>query len=580
MAKISAFDRLVGELSDDERREFLETIRRSASVSADPLFPERPAGEKLLLGVKEKLATFPFLVKILIYLKRVFTGRTIESLVADEELKEISRAVELKYAGLIDARRGLLLAPFRDELVQLKKAARFFYDVLDRSVDKDKASFYAFLGAFELPELHGLLLSSCDPLPWSEAHPEAGETELRESLVASMDEAFSSLSDQRRRSMYEDLRCLLFLKKLAGFLFDRLITLFRPGAGPEGCAAATFVESRELLEELADILFSLSNPPSIELVESLFAFIEEEAMAVRGAESAAVLKADIGKAEAALAVIRAFNRRVPLVDILRLEGSNPSYRPRELPAGEDWLAVYKGFWKARLDASIDALRTERRYRRLNREITNFVGEGNEVSLRYIAQAEDAGGGLDRDSPPCRYELALSFIDAFARSCFAREFNRPLKIVLVDGDFYRKENGLEFTDAYNVLLHASESIAALDAKFAPEGEIGQAWNQAKAEMAPLPIKKRKIQAVVKGADDESEEILREVAGALAELVRIIRGILKGEAGGRYDSLSNLAFLDGKANKDFLKSLDLVRSRCEKAIALLRELSGLDLDTAAI
>ena len=59
-----------------------------------------------------------------------------------------------------------------------------------------------------------------------------------------------------------------------------------------------------------------------------------------------------------------------------------------------------------------------------------------------------------------------------------------------------------------------------------------------------------------------------------MVHILRGFLKGEAGGRYDSLANLSYIDGKANKDFLRSLDRAKDRCETALNLLSELSGLD------
>ena len=59
-----------------------------------------------------------------------------------------------------------------------------------------------------------------------------------------------------------------------------------------------------------------------------------------------------------------------------------------------------------------------------------------------------------------------------------------------------------------------------------------------------------------------------------MVDILRGFLKGEAGGRYDSLANLSYIDGKSNKDFQRSLDRAKDRCERAMGLLSELSGLD------
>jgi hypothetical protein len=262
---------------------------------------------------------------------------------------------------------------------------------------------------------------------------------------------------------------------------------------------------------------------------------------------------------------------VPFFDILRLVCLDPDHRPQELPAGEDWLVVYRGFWKARMERRLDEVREERHYKRLSEEITSFIGEGEPSRFANISRTESP------DAPAIRQDLALAFIDAFVRGAFAREFNRPLKLVLVDGEFYRKENRLEFTDAYNALVHAPDAIAFLDARLAPEGEIGKAWSQAKREASPLAIKRRKIQSIARGADDEAERIIRETGAALAEIVRIVRGILKGEAGGRYDSLANLSYLDGRANKDFLKSLANVKDRAERALGLLGELSGFELDS---
>ncbi len=74
------------------------------------------------------------------------------------------------------------------------------------------------------------------------------------------------------------------------------------------------------------------------------------------------------------------------------------------------------------------------------------------------------------------------------------------------------------------------------------------------------------------------MLRDSAIALITMTRVLQGVLKGEAGGRYDSLQNLSAVDGRANRDFLKSLDATRATCETAIALLEELSGLELGIA--
>lgn len=55
--------------------------------------------------------------------------------------------------------------------------------------------------------------------------------------------------------------------------------------------------------------------------------------------------------------------------------------------------------------------------------------------------------------------------------------------------------------------------------------------------------------------------------------VLNGLLKGEAGGRYDSLSNLSYIEGKGNKEFLRNLDSIKNRLDRTIHFLDELERL-------
>jgi len=259
---------------------------------------------------------------------------------------------------------------------------------------------------------------------------------------------------------------------------------------------------------------------------------------------------------------------VPLVDLLRLVSGDPDHQPRELPGGEDWLAIYKAFWRERIEVSLEDWRLEHRNKELVEEIASFVGQPGAVPFAHISSEGS------EDSPPIRHEVVLSFLDAFYRGPFVRELNRPMKIVLVDGEFYRKDNRVEYTDAYDALLRIPELLSAFDASLGPEGELGAAWRSAKAEMGSTAVKRRRMQTVSRSAEEEAERIVKRVGSGLRTMTLILQGFLKGEAGGRYDSLANLAYMDGKANKEFLKTLDKAKDRCEKAHSFLAELSGIE------
>ena len=571
MTAASSFDSLVAELSAEERSLLLERIKAAMPVSSEPLFHPSSAPDTLS-ATALKPEELGLLARFVLFLRGMFTGKGRDELLREDAIKEIGRKVETRYPGIIDRRKGLVLESVAEELRGLRDAARFFYDALDRSVEKDRAAFYAFLGSIELPLTHDRLLREADPAAIAASMTgltgQAEDSEVRGAALTAFDSAFIGLSDKGRKAMYLDLRSVLFLKRLSGFLFDRLIGLFEPGALPNERLSASFFELRELFLDLGDILFSMSEAPSTELMEAIFLFADREKIGRGKEEAASVLGEDMAKAETFLGRIRSFNSRLPLGALLRLVSGDPEYLPRELPGGEDWLAIYKAFWRERIETALDEWKAEHRNKELMAEIAAFVGEPGPAGFANMSREGKDG------SPPLRLAVAFVFLDAFYRGPFLRELNRPMKVVLVDGEFYRKDNRIEFTDAYDALLRLPELLSVLDAKMGPDGEIGAAWLAASRELGSSSVKRHKTQSIIRVAEEEAERILRREGGALKTMIDILRGFLKGEAGGRYDSLANLSYIDGKANKDFLRSLDRAKDRCETALNLLSELSGLD------
>jgi len=571
MASTYPFDHLVAALSNDERALLLERIKSSMPVSPEPLYSAQTASGGAAIAAP-KAEDLGFLARLLLFLRSLFTGKSREELLREDGLKAIARRIEARYIGIIDYRRSLLLGFVAEELRSLRDSARFFYDALDRSVERDKGAFYAFLASIELPDTHARLLAEADPdklaVSMAELHSQVEDSTLRAAALAAYENVFSELSDRGRRAMYQDLRSVLFLKRLSGFLFDRLLGGFKEG--PDASSAASFFDVRELIFELGDILFSMSEPPSTSLMGAIFVFAEREALGAGAEAAVSVVSGDMQKANAALASIRSFNARVPLFDILKLVSGDPEYLPRELPGGEDWFTIYKSFWRERIDAALDDWRTEHRTKALVEEISAFVGEPGPAGFAHISREETEG------APALRQNMALIFLDAFYRGPFLRELNRPLKLVLVDGEFYRKDNRVEFTDAYDSLLRCPELLAGLDSKLGPEGEFGSVWMAVRNEIGSGgPMKRHKLQSIERSVEEEAEHIIRREGLALKTMAAVLQGFLKGEAGGRYDSLANISYIDGKANRDFLRSLEKARGRCERALSLLAELSGLDL-----
>jgi len=564
MNEPSTFDRLVHGLSGEERRDLLTRIRGTAEVSDEPFFRPETVREPPV-DYSERYHELNPLARLVILVRRIFTGKSRDELVKEVILKGLSRRIELASPGLVSYSRRVFMDRMLEELRGLRDAARFIYDLLDRTIEKDKGAFYAFLASLELEEHHQRLLTETDPFQFAQTNSLALEPEVRAGVWSAFDEILSSISEDSRRRMYADVRSLTFLRRVAGFLYDRLFACFEEG--PAGILESPFVNARELMAELADCLYSMAAPPSLKLMESLLVFQMRDEMENPDFDAEEALKVQLSRVEEALSHIRTFNARVPLYDILRLVLEDPNYRPRELAGGEDWFVIYKGFWKDRIEKQLALYTVERRMQDLQTDIVDFLGSPEPVQFGHISEEGRDG------APPIRLEKALAFLSAFYEKLFAPDMNRSLKILLIEGEFYKKDNRVEYTDAYNELLQIPETLSALDDRLGPGGDLGSAWVQAREELVSLPIKHRKVQSALQAANSEAEALLCRSRGAMKQMQVILKGLLKGEAGGRYDSLSNLSYIEGKSNKEYLRSLDSIKNRLDRTVHFLDELEKL-------
>ena len=98
----------------------------------------------------------------------------------------------------------------------------------------------------------------------------------------------------------------------------------------------------------------------------------------------------------------------------------------------------------------------------------------------------------------------------------------------------------------------------------DGEIGGAWKPRRESRVELGEAAQEPVGI-RSAEEEAERIIRREGAALKTLVESSADSSRAKPVRRYDSLANLSYIDGKANKEFLRGLDRAKDRCEKALA---------------
>ncbi|MDR2159308.1 MAG: DUF5312 domain-containing protein [Treponema sp.] len=563
MAEDRTLRRLVAELTVEERSNLLEKMRAQSNISADPLYE---AAEEPAVSFEDQYGRLPWYHRFFYLVLGLFKSIAPLKAFEDSMVKKLGREIELKTPGLYDCQHACLLPAFHQLLVELKEGARFFYTALDSGVSRDRGAFYSFLGSLEMPEVHRRLQKETDCEFIAGQAGEISEAELRQRAFKAMEDALAAITEEQHGRMYTNARSFQCLRELSSFLFDRVIMAFgfEPAVSGQVCPVNVV---KDMLGNLNNILFSLREPPPLALLESLFIFVLQEKNAEQGFDINQEMRNLLAGAENATAAIRNFNRQASLTLILRCANRDMSLSPRTISGGEDWFVIYREYWKRHIEAHFAEYMRGRRYQDLLNSFRYFLKGTNLKILDHVVSDSN------QDGIPVSGAFALSFLLAFHSAVYMTDINKILRPILIDGEFYKRENRTEFTESYNDLIKLEDDIRRFEQDISPAGDYGKRYTLARQDMSSLPVKRRKIQMAVEDASMKARGIVDRTRNACTVMINVLNGILKKDTGGRYDTLGNLSRLAGKG-PSFINGIAESIQKFQKALQLLDDIDAME------
>jgi hypothetical protein len=562
MSDTGVFGRLASTLSMDDRRNLLEKLN-AQSGGLQVLYDGAGGAEAEPGDSTKQYGALPWFYRLFYWLVGLFKGKTPLQVFQDRQVAQLGRLIAAQSPGIYDYEQDLLLPAFYQAVTDLKESARFFYDALDMSVNRDRGAFYAFLASLEMEDIHRMLLEETNPEKIAEQHKGVSESALRQLGLQAMDGCIAAIGDDRRAVMYYNARTLNCLKELASFLFDRLLVSFSANNNRGGKVCSAHLVNN-YLRSLNDILYSLKESPPVTLLESLFIFILQDQAEAPDFNMESEMKTLLSRAQKALEVIRGFNKTAPLTRILRCAEKDMSLVPKMTSGGEDWFSLYKEYWRNAVEEQCnDYIRNHHR-RELLADFADFFG-GAELRPLSGAEAEDNPGGI-----PFKGAFCLAFLRTFHSELFLPRLNLVLRPILIDGEFFKKENFTEFSESYDELFKADSLVRRFESDISSAGDLGKQYAVAKMDMSSLSVKRHKIQLVEDEAADEAKKIIDRIRDAIRVMTKVLGGILAASPDGKYDTLVNLADMSGKTGAFVAGVNDAVKT-LTKTLALMDKIN---------
>ncbi|MDR3167921.1 MAG: DUF5312 domain-containing protein [Treponema sp.] len=561
------FGRLAAGLSLEERKELLDKLTLHSEISRELLYKEKEYSFSAL-SEEEYYHQLPWYIRLKYILISFFNDIPPKLAFENHQIAQVGKIINRRDPELYDYRRDLLLPKLQEKFVRLKSAARFFYDTLNQSINRDKGAFYAFLASLEMEDIHNRLVSSTDPERLIAENPTVCEKDLCQIALNNLEQTLLLMTEEEKSRMYTDVRSLNYLKALSTFPFDRIILNFIPdSASGHLVCKGHFV--RDVLTVLQNVLFSLKQVPSMTLLESLFVFnLQDHTGETTPFDITLEMRHLLSMAEKALMIIRDFNQDVPLTLILRCISRNMSLVPKDIGGGEDWFVAYRDYWKRQVDTQLSEYQRTRRYTELVSTLRQFLKGSALKTLHYVVSQ------YNPDGFPLPKAMELSFLMTFYSNVFMPDIYPVLKTILIEGEFYRLESRTQFTEIYNELIILEDAILQFESHLSPEGKYGKYYFPLKSESASGSLKRRKIQRIIGEASMEAEGIVTAAEQTIAELIKTLEGFIKKDSEGNYDALVNIIqislktpnFISGIGNAigqlqqvlQFLYAIDMLES----------------------
>ncbi len=556
----STFDRLVAELSDNQREEMLERLSQSISGSAgqQAILVEEGVEQYDGSELRERIRAMGLFARLWLLLRALFSGQEQETVLEQDLLNQIARKVASSTPGLIDAGRRVVLPAMYQKLRGLEQSTRICFETIGPVTSVNRGAFLSLLLEIESEEVRMRIESDIDPERIVEEDPGMSDAELKRRLESNLEDILDTMPGAVRARMYTNARFLETFRRLGTFDFGALFALFHASHGTE-VEPCPIGDLREPFARLTEIAGGIRLTTGDSIVRALYVFMRQQLQPESEETREREFEFRVARFADNYRTIRRFFETVPLLSLTKLATGTIHYTPDMGPGGEDWFARLKQFWSERVDRVFQSFAFRRRQDLL-------LAEASELCRMRVHPLRDyPGASIDE---PGRFGAVLAIIDAFLGQQFAPMIQPLLRSLQVAGDFYKESNKQEFDGAFKQLQELRQRIDSLKSGIAADGVFGRRLAAARASEGDPA-------AVIQEVDDVAASITSDTVNTLRSIAMVLNGILYGEVGGKYDTLSNLSNIRGRETDSFLRSLDQALITIRNAEQLIAR--GYDLAT---
>lgn len=556
------FERLVLTLESSERQEMLKQLAEMTELQVEEVRALRAetghtAEMASASGSEKKLMEEPLIVRLWFTICAFFTSSTPTRLYSSYLVSNLGRELNHSYGRYFSVHQRSYTDAMHQEFVKLRRAQVFFASLLD-VYELDKGGFFVILGSLLMKNTNALISAAANP--FSVPYDEAPNRDVRASLIRDMEAVFTATPEDERTRMNQASQSLEWLRSFCAIPLERILLRF---GVVENAGQTCLIDSIKDEMQMLVGVFSAGSKVPVLLLEALFLFTKQDAITEEKFDLEGECKKFVGDAADNLALVRGVKSCVPLADLVRYTLNDVAWQPVKPDYFEDWFQLFKGAWKKRFDEKWADWNRLHRRAMLEKRIVSFLGL---TKIPEIAFRPWEGLWLPLSF---RFDLSISFLKGLFSVVYPAVIMKPLKVLLIEGDFYRRENLVEYTDAFSVLERGQQVLEMFERRLSDKGDFGESFMIIERERMVTVKGKVRLENLMVSVELEAGGIVNRTLDAFRSIDLIIGGVLGVARGGPYETLVNLAAVQGKFNDRFRKDLQGARQLLQNASAILGE-----------
>ncbi|HHU36735.1 MAG TPA: hypothetical protein GXZ47_05845 [Treponema sp.] len=565
---LATFERLVKTLESSERQNLLLKLASTTELSTED--SQQRARHNILSGdgaiiPEEQFIQLHFLWRLWFGVCSLFSSASPVQIYTRSMVQGLGKKLARSSSVYIDSRLRLYSSAMYEELKRLKKIQSFFGKLLS-SYEENKGGFFIILSSLMIKKTAESIASAADPFAFPAGTVD--QKDVRLSCIRAMDSVLTNIPAEERARMYQSAQAIEWMRRFCSVPLDRILLRFDIMSGvTQGCPVDSVTEE---MKSLVNVLLSAHTIPVL-MLEAMFLFSEQEKIRESGYDLEKECSIFLTSASAHLLTIAEFKATIPLADFVRFSIHDVSWQPLITESGEDWFMLFRNAWKKRFEQRWTTWNREHRRETLKTRMVNYLEVDD---LPVLAYRPWEGMWLPLSM---RRDLSLVFLKGFFSSVYPSVVMKPLKVVLIEGDFYKRENLMEYTDAFSNLEHGQGLIEGFEQRLSPKGDIGEGFDLVQREKMATVKGKARLDNMMLTTDSEVEMLISQAVTAFNSMDLILGGIIEVVRGGPYETLVNMASIQGKQNEKFRKELTHVRQLIREASLIIIETEKLEKET---